>query len=318
MNSFDEIFTEVKKYNTIILHRHRHPDPDAIGSQAGLAFSLRLAFPDKKVLCAGGPVGDLDWINTMDNVEDADYKNALVITTDSADQPRISDQRFKNGEKIVKIDHHPNIDPYGDLQFVDPYAPAASEIVFDFLKAEKLPLNKDIATALYAGIIGDTGRVMYQETSTHTFDVARPVSAQGIDISEIARRLSEVTLEEAKLQNLVLNWMHIDPCGAAYAVLTTADLEKAGVAASQASVTVSTPGRIKGVMAWNVFIEQADGTFRVHYRSKGPEIDKLAQRHHGGGHALASGAQAKDRQEIKQIFAELVDATKNYKENHDH
>ena len=85
----------------------------------------------------------------------------------------------------------------------------------------------------------------------------------------------------------------------------------------QANVAVSTPGRIKDVLAWNVFVEKSDGTFRVHYRSKGPVINELAAKHDGGGHALASGANAKDIDEVKQVFAEVVEVTKKYKQNHE-
>ena len=89
MNTFDEILGKIKEYDTIILHRHTNPDPDAIGAQAGLAKSLRLAFPEKTILCTGeNDVGDLAWINTMDEVKDSDYEGALVITTDTPQRSR--------------------------------------------------------------------------------------------------------------------------------------------------------------------------------------------------------------------------------------
>lgn len=317
MSSFNEIFQAIKDHQTIIFHRHRHPDPDAIGSQTGFARSLKLAFPAKHIYCVGQSVGDLSWINTMDEIPDSAYQGAAVITTDCADQPRISDQRFHLGDVLIKIDHHPDIEPYGDLSYVDPAAPAASQIVYDFLQAEGLPITKEVAFPLYAGIVGDTGRFMYPETTAHTFAVAAKLTSLGIDINKIARNISEVTFAQAKLQNLVLNYLHLDPSGAAYAVLTKDILAKAKVPVEEASVTVSTPGRIKDIIAWNIFIEQPDGSYRVHYRSKGPAIDKLAQRHHGGGHALASGANAKDQAEIKEIVAEVVQATKEYRKNHD-
>lgn len=313
---FDEILDKIKEYQTIILHRHQSPDPDAIGSQAGLAWSLQEAFPDKRILCAGESVGNLDWINTMDEVKDEDYKNALVITTDTADTPRISDQRYKLGKYIIKIDHHPDVDPYGNLRYVDPDAPAASQIIVDFLNEEKLPINDRVAFALYAGIVGDTGRFMYPETSAHTFKIAAQLAETGIDINRVALNISNVTLAEAKLQNSVLDFMTVDPSGAAYAVLSQDTLKKMGVSTEQASVTVSTPGRIKDILAWVIAVELEDGTYRIHYRSKGPVINQLAAIHNGGGHALASGAKAKDIAEIKQIYSELVGVVENYNEEH--
>ena len=99
--------------------------------------------------------------------------------------------------------------------------------------------------------------------------------------------------------------------------MTQDDLKKLGLTDDQSNVAVSTPGRIKDVLAWNVFVEKPDGTYRVHYRSKGPVINELAAKHDGGGHALASGANAKDLDEVKQIFAEVVEVTKKYKEDHE-
>lgn len=319
MNTFDEIFSKIKQYPTIILHRHTNPDPDAIGSQAALAKSLRLQFPDKKILCTGeNDVGDLDWINTMDEVKDEDYQGALVITTDTANTPRISDQRYRLGDYLIKIDHHPDVDPYADMSYVDSKAAAACEIIADFIEAEGLPLTQEIALALYAGIIGDTGRFMYDATSAHTFEVVSRLMETGIDISQIARNESEVTFQQAKLQSLTLEKMQLDESGlVAIAVISQADLKALGVTQPQASVTVSTPGRIKGILTWLVIVEKEDGTYRVHYRSKGPHIHKLAEAHDGGGHELASGATAHDQVEIDQIFQELVEVTKKYKEDHE-
>lgn len=313
--SFADILNEIKNYQTIILHRHTSPDPDALGSQAGLARSLRLAFPDKRILCAGqNDEGDLIWINKMDPVTAQDYQGALVITTDTANTPRVSGPYYRQGDFLIKIDHHPDVDPYADMSFVDPRAAAASEIVADFILEEKLPLTKEVAAPLYAGIVGDTGRFMYADTSAHTFMIAAKLKQTGIDIAAIARQISDVTMAQAKLQAQVAQNMKTDPVGAAYAILTQKQMAALGVNSAQSYCTVSTPGRIKGVEAWNVFVEKADGSYRVHYRSKGPIINGLAAKHDGGGHELAAGANAHDLKEIKQIFAELVEVTRKYNE----
>ena len=173
-----------------------------------------------------------------------------------------------------------------------------------------------MAEALYAGIVGDTGRFMYPETSAHTFDVAAELTKTGINITDIAREIADVTFDEAKLQALAMDKMEINPVGAAYTILMQDDLKKMGLTDDQANVAVSTPGRIKDVLAWNVFVEKPDGSFRVHYRSKGPVINHLAEKHDGGGHALASGANAKDMDEVKQVFDEVVEVTKKYNEEH--
>ncbi|MBA1394326.1 bifunctional oligoribonuclease/PAP phosphatase NrnA, partial [Lactobacillus sp. XV13L] len=112
MNTFAQIYQKIEEYQTIILHRHTSPDPDALGSQAGLARSLQLKFPDKRILCAGeNDEGDLAWINRMDDVSAKDYQGALVITTDTGNAARISNKLYSKGDFLIKIDHHPDVEP---------------------------------------------------------------------------------------------------------------------------------------------------------------------------------------------------------------
>ncbi|MCW1085671.1 DHH family phosphoesterase, partial [Streptococcus anginosus] len=89
------------------------------------------------------------------------------------------------------------------------------------------------------------------ETTAHTFEIAAMLAKTGIDLTQIARNISDVTFKQAKLQSSVLDYMTVDKSGAAYAVLTQADLKKMGVTTEEASVTVSTPGRIKDILTWS-------------------------------------------------------------------
>lgn len=84
MTVFQAILEKIKAYDTIIIHRHQRPDPDAIGSQVGLKEILKTNFPDKKVLVTGVNEPTLSWIAEMDEVTDQDYEGALVIVTDTA------------------------------------------------------------------------------------------------------------------------------------------------------------------------------------------------------------------------------------------
>lgn len=94
----------------------------------------------------------------MDQVTDQDYQGALVVVTDTANTPRIDDERYKKGDFLIKIDHHPNDEVYGDLSYVDTNASSASEIVTDFALSCDLLLSTSAARVLYNGIVGDTGR----------------------------------------------------------------------------------------------------------------------------------------------------------------
>ncbi len=125
-----KIIAYIKQYETIIIHRHVRPDEDAYGSQAGLAAIIKQSFPNKKVYIVGEEDPSLNYLAKMDTVADEQFNGALVIVCDTANTERIDDQRYLLGEKIIKIDHHPNNDVYGDLQWVDTNASSASEMIY--------------------------------------------------------------------------------------------------------------------------------------------------------------------------------------------
>ncbi len=307
MSVQEEILNEIKAYETIIIHRHQNPDPDAIGSQVGLAELLRTSFPNKKIYAVGGPINDLGYLAEMDEIPDEIYKGALVIATDTADTPRISDQRYSLGEKLIKIDHHPNDDAYGDLLFVNTKASSCSEIIADFWQwfPEDLTMSSAAARLLYAGIVGDTGRFLYDATSPHTLEISAQLMRYDFDAAELSRQIEEVTRDVARLSGYVNENLEIAENGAAQVVIAKELLEEYHLTVADTSGIVSVPGKIGDVKAWVLFVQNPEGTYRVHLRSKGPIINEIAKAHHGGGHPLASGANAKDKAECDAIYEEL-------------
>lgn len=314
MDTLAVIYAQIEKYSRIIIHRHQRPDPDAIGSQVGLAEILKASFPYKEIYVVGKEIPSLSWIGTMDEIESDEYANALVIVTDTANAPRIDDRRFDNGSQLIKIDHHPNDEPYGDLMWVQDQASSTSEMIYDFYQhfAAKLTLPKTAANALYAGIIGDTGRFLYPATSARTMLVAGALMAAGAEAAKIGQRENEMSLPAARLSAYVYQNLQIQ-AGAGYLILEQDVLDQFGITEAGTSAIVSLPGRISDVLAWAIFVVQGDGHYRIRLRSKGPVINELAKAHHGGGHPLASGAQAADHAEIKQVIAELTQLVKEYR-----
>ena len=101
----EQILAEIKRYDTIIIHRHQRPDPDAYGAQLGLKAILEASFPDKQIYAVGKAVQGLAWMSEddtfMDDVPDKMYRDALVLVVDTANAPRIDDQRWPNGLEII-------------------------------------------------------------------------------------------------------------------------------------------------------------------------------------------------------------------------
>lgn len=315
MDVLKDILTTIKAYETIIIHRHQRPDPDAIGSQVGLAELLRTSFPEKKIYQVGGPVEGLDFLATMDEVPDEYYEDALVIVTDTANSPRISDDRYKLGKQLIKIDHHPNDEPYGDLVWVNTNASSCSEIIVDFYhhNQSELTMNDEAARLLYAGIIGDTGRFLYPATTSHTLEVAAELMTYDFEPVDLNRELEQMPMKVAKLAGYVYQNIEVDENGAGKIILPQSLLDEYGIVDSETAAIVSLPGMIDEVLAWGIFVQQPEGYYRVRLRSKGPVINELAKKHHGGGHPLASGANAKDKAEVTVIYEEIQQLCKEFK-----
>ncbi|WBY91634.1 DHH family phosphoesterase [Enterococcus casseliflavus] len=310
----EEILATIKAFDRIIIHRHQRPDPDALGSQVGLAEILRASFPKKEIYQVGGPVEGLDYLALMQTIPDDLYKGALVIVTDTANAPRVSDQRYDQGAKLIKIDHHPNDEPYGELVWVNTKASSCSEMIVSFWQMfqNELTMTQEAARLLYAGIVGDTGRFLYPATTATTLRLSAELLDYGFDAPKINRQLDQVSRSVARLSGYVYENIEIDEIGAGKVILSQELQQRFGVVDSETSAVVSLPGKIDEVMAWAIFVEQPEGYYRVRMRSKGPVINEIAKRHHGGGHPLASGANAKDLEEVALIYQEIQAAIKEF------
>ncbi|MHA8110914.1 DHH family phosphoesterase [Lactobacillaceae bacterium Melli_B4] len=314
MNTQTQIVNAIKEYDTIIIHRHQHPDPDAIGSQMGLANIIKASFPTKHVYSVGKQYKGFNWLGVVDEIDDDVYKDALVIIVDTANQPRIDDDRYPKGKMTIKIDHHPNDDQFGDIMWVQPEASSTSELIYDlYSSSDELEINAEAGRLLYAGIVGDTGRFKYPSTSSHTFAVAAGLAKLDFSTSDVNQIEDEIDLPLARLSAYVYQNVQILESGAAYIVLTNQILKDLDLGDESTSAVVPLPGKLKEVKNWAIFVQQKDNTYRVRLRSKGPIINEIAKQFGGGGHPLASGAVAKDDEEIKQVIAAISTAAKDYK-----
>lgn len=305
MITYQDILKAIEAYDTIIIHRHQKPDPDAIGSQVGLAELLRHHFPNKRVLTTGFNEPTLTFLATMNDVADEDYQGSLVIVVDTANTARIDDGRYNLGDKLIKIDHHPNDDPYGDAYLVNTAASSCSEMIAEMALELGLVIPSTAARLLYAGIIGDTGRFLYPNTTAKTLTIASQLRASDFDAALITGQLDSFSPAHAKLMGYILEHLVVDNGGAALIVLSSHILQGFGLRPEEVSLVVGLPGKISTVNRWMICTEQADGRYRVNLRSKKLVINQLAKRYDGGGHPLASGAWAHSIDEINTIYQDL-------------
>ncbi len=303
----EQILEAIEKFETIIIHRHVRPDPDAYGSQCGLSEILKESYPKKNIFVVGKEEESLSFLYKLDKVTDELYKNALVIICDTANEERVCDQRYKLGALIIKIDHHPNEDPYGDIMWVDTKASSVSEMIYEFYlygKNKGLSMNREAARLIYAGIVGDTGRFLFPSTNEKTFEYAGELVKYGFDFPELYDGLYTTKVSVAHLSGYVLQNFSLSEIGVAKMVIKKEILQRYNVTPSEAAQLVGTLGSIEGILAWVFFVEE-DDQIRVRLRSKGPIINELATKYRGGGHPLAAGASIYSWEEAEQIIADL-------------
>ncbi|MGN8645784.1 DHH family phosphoesterase [Gracilibacillus sp. HCP3S3_G5_1] len=312
MSVMSEILDKIKQYDSIIIHRHVRPDPDAYGSQNGLAEIIRASFLDKKVYVVGEEESSLSFMATMDDVKDELYSQSLVIVCDTANQERISDQRYKLAKEVIKIDHHPVVDPYGDIQWVDVNSSSTSEMIYHFYSEQQgkgLKMSDRAAFLLYSGIVGDTGRFLFPSTTKRTFRYASELVGYDFDRTEMYEEMYKTSLNIARLKGYILQNISVSKTGVSFVKLTKEIMEQYNVEPTETSSVVGILGDVEGIKVWVIFVEE-DDVIRVRIRSKGPVINQVAAKYHGGGHPLASGAKIHRWEEVDNLLTDLEQVCK--------
>lgn len=307
----------IEKFDTIILHGHIRPDGDCIGSQYGLYYLIKDNYPNKKVYITGETSDYVSFIGTPELVEEYLFDGALSICLDCATSERLSDQRYTMAKEFIKIDHHIPVDDYGNYQYVDTTSPACAQIITELYMANKedWKLSKEAATALYVGILTDTGRFKFDSVNSRTFHAAAALVDAGVELGYVDNQLSVETLNTLKLKGYVLSNFKITQNGFAYVTLTREEIESFGVSDEDAAAQVSTISTIEGCPVWAILLEYSKEEIRIRLRSRGPVVNLLAAQYHGGGHAKASGASLDSWSDLDEFVRLADELVKEYKES---
>ena len=313
------ILDKIEQYDRIIVTRHFRPDGDAIGSTKGLARMLRLSFPQKEVYVINEDGSEyLAFLGGEDApIEDEKYADALVIVCDTATTDRISNKKFALAKEIIKIDHHIDVKPYGDLSWVEEERSSLCEMIADFYFTfkDKLTLDKEGATYIFTGMVTDTGRFRFSSVNGETMRLAAVLLDLGINLEWIYANLNLDDFNVFKFEAYVYKNMKVTEDGVAYIFVDKAMQKKFKLTNEQASNVVSYLDGIKGAIVWLAFIQNADGNIRVRLRSRFVTINALAEQFGGGGHDRACGATVHSKKEMKQMLSMANQIVKNYKEN---
>jgi phosphoesterase RecJ-like protein len=313
---FEQVLQTIREYDRIIIHRHSNPDGDALGSQIGLKHIILYNFPGKEVFVVGDPARHYSFMDDsiMDEIPDDAYNGALAIILDTSAKKLISDDRYTLAEKTVRIDHHLFVETIADIEVTGSNYESCCGLIAAFAQECGLALTPIAAKSLYTGMVTDSGRFRYDSTSSQTHKLASFLMEQPFDTGDIYRNLYADDLSRIQLKAKFILKIQSSPKNVAYIYTTKEELAELGVDTFTVSRgMVGTMSDIRGVSIWVNFTETDAGVL-CELRSSLYNINPIAVKYGGGGHAKASGATVPDK---ATAMAMLHDLEELLGDNHD-
>ncbi len=302
---FKDALKLIETYDRIIIHRHSHPDGDALGCQIGLAQLIKDNFRGKEVYMVGDEAKRLPFVDVkMDELPDEAYRGALAVILDCGSSRLICDDRYKLAEKTLRFDHHIYCEKIADLDVVDSTYESACGLVAMFAKVCGLKLSPASATALYMGMVTDSGRFAFDSTTARTFELAAFLLSQPIDLNTLYYNLYAEDFSEIIEKADNMHKIRFTGNNVAYIYTSREELPASDAAPIVSSGLVGLMRDIKDVFIWVNFTESDDGV-HAELRSNRYDINPIAVKYGGGGHKKASGCTVPDKATAMQLLDDL-------------
>ena len=310
MEKITEVLSGVK---SIGITGHIRPDGDCVGSVLGMYLYLKkICDTDVTIdVILDDPPQIFDCLKGFDEIKKyprrQPYDLFLVIDT-SVDRTGESKPGFDKAHKTVNIDHHISNPGCGDINYIDPDASSASELVYRLIDKDKI--DKDIATAIYIGIAHDTGVMQYSNTSPQTLRIVAKLIEYGFDFPY----LIDLTFhEKTYVQNQVLgralteSLLFLDG-RLIVSGLDTSIMKFYGITSKDMDGIVNQLRYTKGAEVAAFMYELEPGKWKISLRSGGlVNVAKVGEHFGGGGHVRASGCNIEGTYaEVTALIAEQV------------
>lgn len=309
---FEQALELIKQYDTIVIHRHSNPDGDAIGSQVGLMNIIKSNFPKKTVYIVGDAPKRYGFVadSTPCDISDSVYETALAVVLDTAAPDMVSDKRFESAAATLRFDHHIFVQKYCDVEVIDTSYESCCGLVTDFALKCGLTLSKLAAQALFTGMVTDSGRFRYDSTTPNTLRLAARLLESGFDINDVYTPLYADDFDMIKLRASFVLQVQFTANNVAYIYTDKQRVDNLGVDTFTISRgMVSVMSDIRGVDVWVNFTETDSGVL-CELRSKTYNINPIAVKYGGGGHAKASGATVADKATAMAMLNDLDNLVK--------
>lgn len=302
-----QFFLDLKKYKTIIIHRHQRPDLDALGSQVGLYNILKDNLKDTNIYMVGDESQKYSFIGKMDEIEDSKYNGALAIILDVSVENMVSDLRYKLADKVWVIDHHKNECDITENWLCDTTKAAAAEYITELFLEKGYKISSVAATALFGGIVTDSGRFMYGAKVSNTLRIAADLLDLGANQKFIYDNIYKESLKDREMKNFFSQRINMKG-GVAWLCNDEKVFDKYPVEFNDISRgMLSLMSGIDEIKIWcNFTYDKVSNTVKCEFRSRDIPIVDIAKSLGGGGHAMACGATIESFKEVDSIIDSFI------------
>jgi bifunctional oligoribonuclease and PAP phosphatase NrnA len=302
LTDFDAVVDSLRTHDRFLVATHENPDGDALGSMLGATLGLRELGKDVVMYLGGhaalpGEYGFMQ-LGEVLRVPPADLDQRVVLALDCANERRLGPDPAVLGRAplVIDVDHHHDNSRFGRVNLVVDDASSTAEIVRDLLAGLEVTLTPGIAQSLYVGLVTDTGRFQYSNTTPRALRLAAELVEAGADVQEVFRQVYEtVPFAKLKLRARALeNARTYEDGRVVISSLARSDFEQAGASEPYSEGIIDELRQSEGAELVALIREPKPGTgpkHRVSLRSDDEAIDvsAIARKSEGGGHRQAAG-----------------------------
>jgi len=312
---YNNAYSLIKNAQNILIVPHDHPDGDAIASACLMAEVVKQAGKKYKLYCFDQVNYQYTFLPHLDEFKNSydKFNFDLIITLDCGSVERTKlDKEILSRQKnqlVLEIDHHPKAKAYADLEIRDSTAASTTEILYYFLKANKIKITKDLANCILTGIMTDTGNFLYPSTSPQTINIASEMLRLGARLPQIMENTwRNKSIASMKTWGKAMSRLKINQkYNFAYTVLENSDVPE-DVSEEELEGMAGFLSNLHDVNGILLLRELASGEIKGSLRTAKSEVNisKLARVLGGGGHAKAAGFEIEGKLEKTETGWKIV------------
>ncbi len=302
------ILNKIKEYENISLFFHEAPDFDALGSCYGLKEFINDNFPNKKVEIIGLDTLEDEYLSTLfykcsTDVKDEFICKSLGIISDTGNEKRVYSQKHKLCMETIRVDHHVEVENFANLEWIDPTYPSTCSMWTEFFINTNLKISSDTAKFLYSGVVTDTGRFLYYNTTPKTYLITYVLISTGFNREEVHSAIYTKTTKQILFSSYITKRIKTKN-RIAYCIIPKNAFKKFKIKIQYSMVNLL--ANIKGIDVWTtLYYDYNLKIWKGSIRSVSIPINHIAQKFNGGGHMFASGFKLSDKKEYKNVLDEI-------------